>query len=462
MGRVNLIKMVVLPQFLYTFQHIPIFINKSFFSTLDQQINSFLWCNKQARIRRKVIQLPKSKGGLALPNLRHYYWACNINKLLFWNNSMTPDVQPQWAQMEKSLSILSLWSVVCSKLPFSIKSVAKNPIVINTLKIWNQFGLFASSGLAPLFRNHLFPPSCSDLVFQTWTNKGLLTINDLHAEGVFSSFADLSVKFNLPTTHLFRFFQTRQFVKNQFPQFPNQPPDSVIDRFLSLNVKSKGFTSIVYDYICEINPTCLDSLRATWDQDLGITMSGNQWSHILELVHTSSICARHSLLQCKILLRVHYTNARLAKIYPDRNDVCNRCKQSPADYMHMFWTCPQLLEFWSAIFHTLNEVLSNTVDPDPLTALFGILSVPNAPKGTQQVIAFTTLLARRLILLKWTHSSPPTHNRWIQEVLQCIRLEKIRFSMRGSLKHFYKTWQPFLTHIDNLVINKEIIDKTNN
>lgn len=119
-------------------------------------------------------------------------------------------------------------------------------------------------------------------------------------------------------------------------------------------------------------------------------------------------------------------------------------------------------EFWSAIFHTLNEVLSNTVDPDPLTALFGILSVPNAPKGTQQVIAFTTLLASRLILLKWTHSSPPTHNRWIQEVLQCIRLEKIRFSMRGSLKHFYKTWQPFLTHIDNLVINEEIIDKTNN
>lgn len=83
MGHVNLIKMVVLPQFLYTFQHIPIFINKSFFSTLDQQINSFLWCNKQARIRRKVLQLPKSKGGLALPNLRHYYWACNINKVLF-------------------------------------------------------------------------------------------------------------------------------------------------------------------------------------------------------------------------------------------------------------------------------------------------------------------------------------------------------------------------------------------
>ena len=42
MGRINLIKMVVLPKFLYLFQHIPVLIAKSFFDKLDRVISKFL------------------------------------------------------------------------------------------------------------------------------------------------------------------------------------------------------------------------------------------------------------------------------------------------------------------------------------------------------------------------------------------------------------------------------------
>lgn len=155
LGRVNLIKMVILPRFLYPFQHIPLFINKSFFTKLDQAINSFLWCGKRARIRMAVLQLPKSEGGLALPNFRHYYWASNINKILFWSSSSLAGSQPLWAQLEVTTSGLSLWSVVCSQLPILVNQVSKNPLVTNTLKIWSQFrkqfGLHTASGLAPVY-----------------------------------------------------------------------------------------------------------------------------------------------------------------------------------------------------------------------------------------------------------------------------------------------------------------------
>lgn len=129
---INLKKMVVLPRFLYAFQHVPVFISKPFFFSLDRLINSFLWCNKKARIKRAVLQLPKSKGGLALPNFRHYYWACTINKILFGNTNIASGGPPQWALMETSSSRLSLWSVVCSQLPLLVRQVAQNPIVTNT------------------------------------------------------------------------------------------------------------------------------------------------------------------------------------------------------------------------------------------------------------------------------------------------------------------------------------------
>lgn len=40
------------------------------------------------------------------------------------------------------------------------------------------------------------------------------------------------------------------------------------------------------------------------------TYLNGEWDCILELVHSSSICARHRLIQCKILHRIHYTNVR--------------------------------------------------------------------------------------------------------------------------------------------------------
>ena len=184
-------------------------------------------------------------------------------------------------------------------------------------------------------------------------------------------------------------------------------------------------------------------------------MSDEKWQKILSSVHTSSICARHNLIQCKILHRVYFTNAKLSRIYPDRTDTCNRCRQSPADFVHVFLTCLQLSGFWTATFETISKVVGQTIAPEPLTAFFGITTLVGVPKSTRNVIVFTTRLARRLILLKWSHSAPPTHNKWIQEVLRCITLEKIWFSLKGSLDTFYKTWRPFLLYIDSLTIVAE-------
>ncbi len=73
-------------------------------------------------------------------------------------------------------------------------------------------------------------------------------------------------------------------------------------------------------------------------------------SAVIYLVHSFSVCTKHWLLQLKILHRIYYTNARLAKMHPNLSYACNRCNQSPATLMHMFWTCPRLLQNWTEIF----------------------------------------------------------------------------------------------------------------
>ena len=208
--------------------------------------------------------------------------------------------------------------------------------------MWIQFrkhyGLNELSTLALVVKNHLFPPSLSDSTFTIWRNKGLLHVKHLYKDNIFTNFTELAARFELPHSHFFRFLQARHFVKTNYPHFPNHPPGSLIDTLLTLDPVQKRSISVIYNAIDSLNPDPTTRLKQTWEEELGAPISDNQWDQILKLVHTSSICARHSLLQCKVIFRVHYTNARLVKIYPGISDSCNRCKQSPANHTHMFWS----------------------------------------------------------------------------------------------------------------------------
>ncbi len=286
-----------------------------------------------------------------------------------------------------------------------------------------------------------------DEAFRIWFDKGIKTIDDLYERGIFSSFNNLSKRFDLPNSRLFRFFQVRHFVQKLFPHIPNHPPESPLDDFLKLEPHSKHCISVIYNLIHNINSGSANSTRGAWEESLGFELPDEHWERILELTHTSSICARHGLIQCKILHRVYYTNARLTKIYPSVSDACNRCKQSPANLIHMLWECPKLFEYWTKILKTLKDAFNIDIDTDPLLAIFGLTVDVNISVMVQKALAFTTLLARCLILLKWKHVSPPSFDTWLKEVFTCIKLEKIRLTLTGSLKTFDKVWRPFLDYL---------------
>ena len=113
--------------------------------------------------------------------------------------------------------------------------------------------------------------------------------------------------------------------------------------------------------------------------------------------HTSSICARHGSIQCKVVHRTHWTKVRLSKIYDTVDPSCEKCHQTPANHVHVFWSCVSLYNYWMAIFETLSKVTGTLLQPNAKTALFGIPLVP-LPKLQLDIIAFATILARRLIL----------------------------------------------------------------
>lgn len=169
---------------------------------------------------------------------------------------------------------------------------------------------------------------------------------------------------------------------------------------------------------------------------LGKKNSNELWDGILKRMHRSSICAKCSFMQCKLIHRTHYTKAWLSKIYDDVSPACDMRHHIPADVIHMFWLCPSLGNYWTKVFNTLAIIIDVKLNPKVLSALFGVSpSLPLLSSSKKNAIIFT-LLARKLILMKWKSWSPPSHSHGMWDVLYLLKLEKIRLSLHGTANKF--------------------------
>ena len=196
------------------------------------------------------------------------------------------------------------------------------------------------------------------------------------------------------------------------------PLENLVDSLLGLNPEPAFTVSILLLLAQHPAPRTLGSKSL---EPCCLMINGNKsygWSTPLQSVRGTAFFS------------VKLCTKFISYIYPNITHSCNRCKQSPAHYSHKFWFCPRLATFWSEIFKTISRAYNTTITLEP---------------------HFTTLLVRRLILLHRKHAQPLSHNRWVKELLMSIRLEKLRFSLNGSLNSFtQRTGRPLLNHTESL------------
>ncbi|GCB72497.1 hypothetical protein scyTo_0002025 [Scyliorhinus torazame] len=118
-------------------------------------------------------------------------------------------------------------------------------------------------------------------------------------------------------------------------------------------------------------------------------------------------------------------------------DECERCGRGPANHAHMFWGCKKLGRFWAEVFVVLARIVEEEVDADPLVAIFGVSEKPELMERRKaDVVALASLIARRRILLAWRLTSPPGVVAWLGDLDDFLRLETIKYELRGSSEGF--------------------------
>lgn len=144
------------------------------------------------------------------------------------------------------------------------------------------------------------------------------------------------------------------------------------------------------------------ALQKTWERDLNLTFSDEDWNGICKNIKGVSRDARVRLIQFKIMHRFYWTPTRLFRLGLLSTSDCWRCKSEEGTLIHVLWLCHKVQQFWTNIYDNLCEITEMQIPFSPRLFVLSDHSVlTGQDKHIKSFVHTSIMIGRQILVRGW-------------------------------------------------------------
>ena len=434
-GKVTIIKTLIIPQLVHLFTSLPNPPN-SFFKDIETEIFKFIWDNKNDKIKRGVLYCAKEDGGL---NLQHLPSFCNSLKLTWLGKIFKNERYPWKLLFNDECNLTGGHSLLFNLHPKSIENVAKtlNPFWNDMLSIWTKLNAWREPAVVgdvlrqSIHRNPFIRIQRKTIYRKHWIESGFVYIADIIENGKIMELDEINETYDIGMHHLDYRGLLEAIPKEWLNLIRNDTTNCMgtPNPFLKGILSKKNLNQFFYNYVVKPFRVTAPAIEK-WELELNL--NDTDWVHIYDSNFRSSCNTKIQNFQYKFLHRAIYTNSRLFKMKIVESEKCTFCKTSEETIDHLFWDCSITKKYIHLYLKFLKEKCNYDLNLSKKDFFLGLDNIENELLG----VNYSLCMLKYSILQAKCKNSIPKFEIYFNNLTNIIRTEI-------SLNRFERKWGMF-------------------
>ena len=380
-GKVTVIKSLLLPQLLYLFSVLCISIPKSFFKRLNTIFFKFIWNGGNDRVKRAYLCIDYTNGGLRMVDAEAFSKA---QKLVWTKHLLDPNYSGFWKHLENT--VLTKFNANDSQLlwktsaPECVLNTLKNCQLAETIRVWYLYRNKIKTNLGhdkyflqdPIWYNqNVRLKTKRYFYYHDWHTLGISTLADLYrGHNFLKTFEDLVLEYNVSIKDRRKYNSLMNGILIDWFYNPPQVQVTIFDRIVEFLFDSVKITKSSYIiFRSQENPVNAGNF---WIEALDVDVDDIDWASIHDSNFNSTIETQMRAFYFKIFHRAICTNQFLHKIGKTDSPLCYFCQKSTESYIHMFCECDKVCPLWDNLSTFIDKKCGDNLDLSNFQKMFGM------------------------------------------------------------------------------------------